>query len=400
MMLLAHKLELKPNNKQATYFKKACGVARFSYNWALAMWQEQYKKGERPTEISLRKLLNAHKTEEFPWMQEVTKNAPQQAIKNLGAAFNLFFKGKAKYPKFKKKGKVKDSFRADNGPSQKGSDAVRIIGKKIQVPCLGWVKMTENLRFKGQIKSLIISRVADKWFATIAVDMESIVYGRKNHASVGIDLGVKALATLSNGKVITGAKSHTRLLKRLKRQSRKLSVKKKQTMNSLRQARKLAKTHARIANIRRDYLHKATTDIVLNHSKIGIENLNVKGMSANRKLARHILDQSFYEFRRQLEYKSVLYGSQIFVADKFFPSSKLCHNCGYVYADLKLSERTWTCLHCNQTHDRDLNAALNLQRLCTPSSGGDQACGVESSGSFVLKMSETVYDEAGIQHHS
>lgn len=399
-MLLAHKLELRPNNKQATYFEKACGVARFSYNWALAMWQEQYKNGEKPTEISLRKLLNARKTGEFPWMQEVTKNAPQQAIKNLGAAFNRFFKGKAQYPKFKKKGKVKDSFRADNGPAQKGFDAVRVVGKKIQIPCLGWVKMTENLRFKGQIKSLIISRVADKWFATVAVEMESVVYGRKNQASVGIDLGIKALATLSNGKVIKGAKSHTRLLKRLKRQSRKLSLKKKQSMNSLRYARKLAKTHARIANIRRDYLHKATTDIVLNHSKIGIENLNVKGMSANRKLARHILDQSFYEFRRQLEYKSVLYGSQIFVADRFFPSSKLCHNCGCLYADLKLSERTWTCIHCNQTHDRDLNAALNLQRLCTPSSGGDQACGVESSDSFVLKMSETIYDEAGIQHHS
>lgn len=400
MMLLAHKLELRPNNKQATYFEKACGVARFSYNWALAMWQEQYKNGEKPTEISLRKLLNARKTGEFPWMQEVTKNAPQQAIKNLGAAFNRFFKGKAQYPKFKKKGKVKDSFRADNGPAQKGFDAVRVVGKKIQIPCLGWVKMTENLRFKGQIKSLIISRVADKWFATVAVEMESVAYGRKNQASVGIDLGIKALATLSNGKVIKGAKSHTRLLKRLKRQSRKLSLKKKQSMNSLRYARKLAKTHARIANIRRDYLHKATTDIVLNHSKIGIENLNVKGMSANRKLARHILDQSFYEFRRQLEYKSVLYGSQIFVADRFFPSSKLCHNCGCLYADLKLSERTWTCIHCNQTHDRDLNAALNLQRLCTPSSGGDQACGVESSDSFVLKMSETIYDEAGIQHHS
>ena len=398
-MLLAHKLELKPNNKQATYFKKACGVARFSYNWALASWKEQYKNGEKPTEVSLRKLLNARKVEEFPWMQEVTKNAPQQAIKNLGSAFNRFFKGKAKYPKFKKKGKVRDSFRADNGPAQKGSDAVRIIGKKIQIPCLGWVKMTENLRFKGQIKSLTISRIADKWFATIAVEMKSIAYCRKNHASVGIDLGIKALATLSDGKVITGAKSHTLLLKRLKRQSRKLSAKKKQSMNAFRHAQKLAKTHARIANIRRDYLHKATTDIVLNNSKIGIENLNVKGMSANRKLARHILDQSFYEFRRQLEYKSVLYGSQIFVADRFFPSSKLCHSCGCVYDDLKLSERTWTCVDCNETHDRDLNAALNLQRLCTPSSGGTQACGVESSGSFVHKMSETVHNEAGIQRH-
>ena len=156
-MLLVHKVELKPNNKQATYFRKACGVARFAYNWALDQWKKEYQNGEKPTEISLRKLLNACKAEEYPWMQEVTKNAPQQAIKNLGSAFNRFFRKQGGYPKFKKKG-IRDSFRADNGPPQKGESAIRVTGKKIQIPCLGWVKITENLRFQGQIKSLTISR--------------------------------------------------------------------------------------------------------------------------------------------------------------------------------------------------------------------------------------------------
>lgn len=398
-MLLVHKVELKPNNKQATYFRKACGVARFAYNWALDQWKKQYQNGEKPTEISLRKLLNARKAEEYPWMQEVTKNAPQQAIKNLGSAFNRFFRKQGGYPKFKKKG-IRDSFRADNGPPQKGEPALRVTGKKIQIPCLGWVKMTENLRFQGQIKSLTISRVADRWFASISVEIDKLPHVRKNQGIVGVDLGITKLATLSNGMVVEGAKAHTALLKKLKRSSRQLSRKDKKSMNFKKHTQKLARLHARIANIRRDYLHKATTDIVLNHHEIGIENLNVKGMSANRKLARHILDQSFYEFRRQLEYKAGLYNAQIFVADRFFPSSKLCHSCGCVYADLKLSERNWTCPHCNESHDRDVNAALNLQRLCTGSSPETYACGVGSSGSFARQMSETTCGESGIQHHA
>jgi putative transposase len=149
--------------------------------------------------------------------------------------------------------------------------------------------MKESLRFKGQIKSLTISRVADKWFAAISVETENLPHVRKNQGTVGVDLGVKALATLSNGEVIEGAKAHTALLKRLKRCSRQLSDKEKKSMNFKKHAQKLARLHARIANIRRDCLHKATTKIVLSNEKIGIESLNVKGMSANRKLARHIL---------------------------------------------------------------------------------------------------------------
>ena len=167
-MLLVHKIELKPNNKQATYFKKACGVARFSYNWALAEWKKQYESGLKPSETSLRKALNALKATEFPWMQEVTKVAPQQAIKNLGQAFDRFFKHQGRYPRFKKKG-IRDSFRADNGPAKKGDNAVEIQGKKIKLPRIGLIKLTEKLRHGGQIKSVTISRKADRWYAGISV---------------------------------------------------------------------------------------------------------------------------------------------------------------------------------------------------------------------------------------
>ncbi|HLB57814.1 MAG TPA: transposase, partial [Gammaproteobacteria bacterium] len=152
-MLLVHKIELKPNNKQKTYFKKSCGVARFAYNWALAEWKQQYEAGGKPSEVSLRRQLNAIKATEFPWMSEVTKVAPQQAIKNLGSAFNRFFKHQGKYPKFKKKG-IRDSFRADNGPAKKGDNAVEIADYSIALPRIGSIRLTEKLRYTGgQIKS-------------------------------------------------------------------------------------------------------------------------------------------------------------------------------------------------------------------------------------------------------
>lgn len=385
-MLLVHKIALKPNNKQATYFKKSCGVARFSYNWALAQWKQEYESGGKPSEISLRKKLNAIKKTEFPWMQEVTKVAPQQAIKNLGSAFNRFFKNQGKYPKFKKKG-IRDSFRADNGPAKIGENAVQLINQKINLPRIGWIKLQEALRFEGQIKSVTVSRQADKWFAAISVETNQLPHVRQNHASVGIDLGIKTFAQLSNGESFDGAKPHTQKLKRLKKLSRSLSRKKKGSRNYSKAKMKLSKLHTAIANIRVDYLHKTSTKIVLNHAKICIEDLNVAGMIKNRKLSRHIMDQSFSEFRRQLEYKSNWYHSELIVADRFFPSSKMCNGCREINSNLTLSDRHWTCDHCGITHDRDLNAAINLEKYVaknTVSSTEINACGEEGSGATAL----------------
>jgi len=384
-MLLVHKIALKPNDKQITYFKKACGVARFAYNWGLAEWRNQYESGEKPNEISLRKKLNAIKKTEFPWMQEVTKVAPQQAIKNLGSAFNRFFKRQGKYPQFKKKG-IRDSFRADNGPEKVGENAVQLKNKKINLPRIGWIKLKEELRFQGQIKSVTVSRRANRWYAAISVEINQLLHERKNHASVGIDLGIKTFVQLSSGESFAGAKSHTVKLKRLRRLSRNLSRKKKGGSNYVKAKNDLVKLHAEITNIRSDCLHKISTDIVLNHSRICIEDLNVAGMIKNRKLSRHIMDQSFSEFRRQLGYKSNWYKSELIVVDRFFPSSKMCHACHEINDALTLSDRYWTCDHCGVPHDRDLNAAINLEKYKnnTASSAEINACGEEGPGATSL----------------
>lgn len=358
-MMIAHKIALKPNNRQRTYFAKACGVARLAYNWGLEMWQQQYQAHKenpdnpKPTEMSLRRQLNAIKREKFPFMLEVTKCAPQQAIKDLGKAFKNFWAGRAKYPQFRKKGHH-DSFYLSN-------DQFKIIDNKIKIPNLGWVRMTENVRFSGKIMSATISRIADKWFVSLTIETEIQPKQAENQSAIGVDLGVSTLATLSNGEIITGAKSHKALLNRLKRLSRSLSRKIKGSKNREKAKHKLARLHAKIKNIRQDCLHKLTTQLAKNHQVIAIEDLNVKGMMKNRHLARSVADMGFFEFKRQLQYKVAQFGGTLVVADRWFASSKLCSCCGYKMEKMPLSVRSWQCPQCQTQHDRDVNAAKNLR---------------------------------------
>jgi putative transposase len=360
-MILAHKIELKPNNKQRTYFAKASGTARFSYNWALDQWQKQYQSHKenpdlpKPTQGGLRKQLNAIKRIEYPWMLEVTKNAPQMAIIQLGEAFKRFFKGQASYPKFKKKG-IHDSFTITNDQFLLNESLNRI-----RIPNLGWVRLRESLRFSGKILSATISRQANKWFVSISVETDDLSHLRKaeNQGIVGVDLGISSLATHSTGEVVTGSKPLKTLLSRLKNLSRNLSKKQKGSANWYKAKAKLAKLHARISNIRKDTLHKLTSNLTRRFCVIGIEDLNVKGMLSNGKLARHIVDMGFYEFKRQLEYKAQMRGNLIVIADRWYPSSKTCSACGAVKQDLTLKNRIFTC-ECGHTQDRDLNAAINL----------------------------------------
>ena len=376
-MLIAHKIALDPNNAQASYLTHACGVARFAYNWALAEWKRQYDAWKadnslpKPSQAALRRQLNAIKREQFPWMLEVTKCAPQMAIIQLGQAFQNFFAGRARYPQFRKKG-VHDRFTLTN-------DQFDIDGRRIRIPNLGWVRMREPLRFAGKIMSATISRVADRWFVSIAVDTEDPPKRKaENQGAVGVDLGVSALATLSTGEIITGPKPHKALLDRLRRLSRSLSRKQKGSRNRQKAKAKLARLHARIANIRLDALHKLTTEITRRFHTIGIEDLNVRGMMANRHLARSIADMSFHEFRRQLEYKAERRGGRVVVADRWFPSSKTCSACGSVQEAMPLSVRQWICPDCGTRHDRDLNAARNLATYAA--SSAVSSCGEEGSG--------------------
>ncbi len=249
-MLIAHKITLKLNNKQATYMARAAGVTRFAYNWALCEWKKQYEARKtdnslpKPTQQALRRQLNAIKRTEFPWMLDVTKCAPQMAIIQLGEAFKNFFAGRAKYPNRRKKG-VHDRFTLTN-------DQFDVDNKRIRIPNLGWVRMRESVRFTGKRMSATISRTANCWYVSITVDTEDLSHlpEAENQGAVGVDLGVSALATLSTGEIITGPASHTALLKRLQHLSRAVSRKQKGSANRRKARAKLAKLHARITAIR------------------------------------------------------------------------------------------------------------------------------------------------------
>ena len=374
---LAHKVELILNDRQRTSLAKAAGTARFAYNWALEEWKTQYEecqknpKLKKPSEGALRKQLNAIKRQEFPWMLDVTKCAPQMAIMQLGDAFKNFFAGRAKYPQFRRKG-VDDRFTLTN-------DQFKVKGRKLHIPHLGEVEMREELRFKGKITSATISRKADRWFVSINVELSDLSHLKpaENQGVVGVDLGISALATFSTGEAVEGPKPLKRLMRKVRRLSKSVSRKEKGSANRQKEKEKLAKTHAKIANIRKDGLHKLTTDLTSRFHTIVIEDLNVSGMvmcregglprrghyQKNRKLSRAISDMGFYEFRRQLTYKAEMRGGEVVVADRFFPSSKLCSECGDKLEELSLSVRKWTCPGCEACHDRDVNAALNLKNL-------------------------------------
>ena len=380
-MLIAHKIALAPNNVQRSYLARAAGTARFAYNWALAEWRRQYDAWKadnslsKPTQYALRRQLNAIKRDQFPWMLEVTKNAPQMAIIQLGVAFKNFFNGRARYPRFRKKG-LCDRVTLTN-------DQFHVDGCRIRLPKLGWVRMRESLRFAGDIKSATVSRVADRWFVSITVDThDPLPVHAENQGTVGVDLGVSALATLSTGESVPGPKAHTALLARLRRLSRGFSRKQLKSRNREKARRKLARLHARIANIRADALHKLTTDLARRFSLIGIEDLNVKGMMRNHRLARSIADMSFHEFRRQLEYKAAIRGGQIVVADRWYPSSKTCSVCHSHTDELTLGTRQWTCSSCGSRHNRDVNAAINLKNLAVSSTVS--ACGEEGAGGDLM----------------
>ena len=380
-MILSHRIRLNANNKQRTYFAKASGVARFAYNWALAKWKLIYESGGKVSEGLLRKQLNATKREAFPWMLEVTKCAPQLAIKDLGKAFENFFAGRSAFPKFKKKGRH-DSFGISN-------DQFDVKGKMIRVPNLGYVRMAEALRFDGKVMGAVISRTADKWFVSVQVEMPDPepIHGSGGIAT-GVDLGVKDLATLSDGTKIPGAKPHKALLSRLRRLNQSLSRKQgakkgvKKSKNFIKAQTKLSRLHAKVANIRNDETHKLTTMLTRNYGVIGIEDLNVSGMAKNHSLARAVLDMSFFEFRRQLGYKARMTGSTVVIADRFYPSSKLCSNCGEKNDGLELSMREWDCPVCSCHHDRDVNAAINLKNNAV--SYTVSACG-ELAGSHLYE---------------
>lgn len=374
-MILGHSICLDPTCRQEAYFRRACGTARFAYNWGLAEWKRQHEAGEKPDGMRLRKKFNAIRAQQFPWTYEVSKTCSARAFTDLQKAFQHFFRrvkqGKTPgYPRFKKRG-VRDRFYTDN-------DCVFFDGLRVKLPKLGWVRMREVLRFSGKVLGTTVSRRADSWYLSVLVDVGEIQKSRTSHGVVGIDLGLKSSAILSTGEVLQGPKALRAGLQRLRRLSKAHSKKQKGSANRAKASRRLARAHLRIANIRNDWLHKTTTRICRENQAVGIEDLAVQNLTANRRLARAISDEGWGEFRRQLEYKAPMYSTQIVVHPRFYPSSKTCSRCGHVLAELSLGQRVFQCPACGLSLDRDLNAALNLRpkaAVAESSSETVNACG-------------------------
>lgn len=364
-MILSHKIRLVPTPIQEDYFRRACGTARFTYNWALAAWKQAYEAGEKPSGRSLKLQFNAIRKARFPWTYDVHRDCTAGAFDRIQGAFQNFFRrikagNKPGYPRFKKKGVSKDSFPIAN-------DKFSLNKKQIRIPKLGWVKMRESLRFTGKIMSAVVSRTADKWFVAIAVDTKVEQRPPKTKGVVGVDLGISVLATMSDGRKVQHSPKREKLERQVRWLQKSVSRKQKGSTSRRKAVVRLSRKHHELTNLRNDLLHKLTTSLVQDYGTIVIEDLNVGGMLKNHHLARPISRQAWAEFRRQVDYKTGMHGRTLVVADRFYPSTKTCSGCGAVKS-VSLSERVYKCPVCGLKIDRDWNAAINLSRLGAGSS--------------------------------
>jgi putative transposase len=378
--VLSHRIRLDLNNVQTTWMNRCAGTSRYTFNWGLASWEKLYEEGEKVSWQKLNKMLNAEKPD---WMKALPWKIPNAALEDLGKAFTNFFRRvkageKPGYPKFKKKGRSKEAFAIEGR-------AISVDGRKLRVPKLGWVKLRETLRFPGKLLSARFSKHAGHWYVSLQIDVDDswrYPHRCETQAVTGIDLGVVDLAIFPNGFRVPAPRVLRALEKRLRLLNKELARRRKGGKKWLKTKAKIQKLHARIAAVRNDATHKLTAQVVRHFRWIGLENLNVKGMVKNHRLAKSVMDASMGEVRRQLVYKAALSGSTVVFADRWYPSSKTCSACSVVYKDLTLSDRRWTCDACGVTHDRDVNAAINLRTLAEAHSV--TACRQGSSGSLGL----------------
>lgn len=363
-MILSRKIELKPNNRQKTMFRQHCGVARHAWNWGLACCIEanNQRKNEKelsgnaitrfPTSIDLHRRLVAEVKTENQWYYNSSKCAPQQALRDLETAFKMMFKVPGtKFPKFKKRsGKCSFYLESPNAP-------MKVHGRNVRLPKIGWMRCKETISEDCQFKSVTISERAGRWFMAFKMEVPDAVATTATDI-VGVDLGIAAFATVSNGEVFT-IPNQNKLQKKLVRLQRQQSRRKKGSGRRERTRRRIAAIHYRIANVRKDATHKLTNDLAKKHGVIVVEDLNVSGMMRNHCLAASIAASNFSEARRQLAYKTRRYGSQLVVADRWFPSSQICSSCGH-RRKMPLHVRRYDCPSCGLSLDRDVNAARNL----------------------------------------
>jgi len=361
-MIKTYKYRLYPNNEQITFFEKSFGCVRFVYNWALNQRIEAYQKdGIRISWVdSCKRLTELKKQEETKWLCEVANQSLQSSIRNIDSAFTRFFREKRGFPKFHSKKRGKFSFQLVQGVS------IDFDTHKVKLPKIGEVKFGKNKEFVGKIGTSTVSKTpTGKYYISILVD-DGIPVPEKapitTETSVGIDVGIKDFAVLSNGQVYSNPKYLEKDEKRLKVLQRRLSRKQKGSNRRERARLAVAKQHEKIRNRRVNFIHKVTSRIVRENQTVIIENLNIEGMLKNHNLAKHIASVSWSEFFRQLQYKCDWYGKNLIRIGRFEPSSKMCL-CGYINKDLTLKDREWDCPQCGRHNDRDLLAALNIKRF-------------------------------------
>ena len=385
MMIKSIRVMLIPNNKQKTKLFQYANTARFAYNWALGREQENYKNGGKfISDGDLRKeFTQLKKTEEYAWLNEIDCDVPKQAIKDACDSYKRFFKGYSKFPRFKSKKKSVPKFYQDNVKIKFTDTHVKLMlvagkgkakSKRNQKFCR--VRLAEHGRIPTKNVTYMNPRIKYdglNWYITVGIEYEESDTLPSNEG-IGIDLGIKDLAICSDEHKYQNI-NKTQKVKQTEKRKRRLqrSISRKyennrkggsycKTSNIIKSEKELLKLNHRLTNIRQNYLHQTTTEIVkAKPSYIVLENLNVKGMMKNRHLSKAVQQQCFGEFRRQIEYKSAWNNIQVIIADRFFPSSKLCSCCGNIKKDLKLSDRTYKC-DCGNVIDRDYQAALNLKR--------------------------------------
>lgn len=379
-MIKSIKVRLKPNNKQLTKLFQYAGCARFAYNWAIARERENHKQENKfLSDNELRKeFTQLRKLQEYQWLNEVSNNVTKQAIKDACNTYKRFFKGSCKYPKFKSKKHSTLSFYQDNMKIQFTTTHVKVekfsISKKQNKQKLNWIKLCEKGRIPTDCKYVNPRFTYDGlyWYVSVGIEVDDNTILPSNEG-IGIDLGIKNLAVCSDKSIYENINKTQRIKKLEKRKrrlqrsiSRRYEKNKKgasycKTSNIIKREKELLKVTKRLTNIRQDYLHQTTSEIVKRKpSFICIEDLNVSGMMKNKHLSKSIQQQEFYEFRRQIKYKSEWNNIPVIIADRFFPSSKLCSCCGHIKKDLKLSDRIYKC-ECGNVIDRDFQASLNLK---------------------------------------
>ena len=352
----SYKFRIAPDKEQIELLSKHFGACRFVFNRYLNSRKETYLEEKKSLNYydNANDLTKLKKEEEFVWLKEINSQSLQSSLRNLDTAYNKFFRKQTKFPRFKSK-YDKQSFTVPQ--------FVTIEESKLFIPKFKkGIEINLHREIEGKLLFATISKsTTGNYYVSITCEVEYIPF-EKTNSKVGIDTGIKDLAILSDGKVYENIKILKTNLKKLKYNQRQLSKKVKGSNSRLRQKSKLATVHEKVTNIRKDYLHKVSKEIIKNHDVICIEDLAVKNMMKNHKLAQAFSDVSLGTFYTMLEYKANWNDKTIVKIDRFFPSSKTCNVCNYINQDLTLKDREWTCKSCNTVHDRDFNASINIKK--------------------------------------